>query len=254
MNEPMEQLIEEMSSDNSLIALKAEFEAEGSRIGELIQLKSLADRFSLPLFIKIGGCEAMRDLHDCFTLGARGIIAPMIESPFACEKFKNGLKQTYSEKELQQIEAILNIESITAIKNIDEILDAATAPITGINIGLVDLSCSYGLTRESATSEQNRAIIEELAPKIKQRDLSIGFGGGLSPQSVDFIFQLKGKSERFETRKTIFQLRDRAQIQKSLQLASKFEYLYLLEKKSYYSRIAEEDEMRLEILKNRISQ
>ena len=79
-------ILKELRQKHNILAVKAEFEAEGTRKDELVSLSQLVARADLDLHIKIGGCEAVRDMHECRTFGARAIVAPMIESPFAMKK------------------------------------------------------------------------------------------------------------------------------------------------------------------------
>ena len=80
-----------------LLALKSEYEAEGVRREEFQAIALICKSLSLPLSLKIGGCEAITDLYDCRDYGVDYITAPMIESAYAVKKYEAAIKRIFSE-------------------------------------------------------------------------------------------------------------------------------------------------------------
>ena len=70
-------------------------------------LNEVVLRADMTLIVKIGGCEAVRDLDECRMLGAGGIIAPMVETPYAMKKFSEAANRVYQEQ-AGDIEWIIN--------------------------------------------------------------------------------------------------------------------------------------------------
>src|SRR5271163_1387876 len=87
LEKQMVALLKEMQAEFHVTGLKAEFEAEGTRMEEAMRLKDVASRAGLGLNIKIGGCEAIKDMFDAISLGSERIIGPMIETPYALKKY-----------------------------------------------------------------------------------------------------------------------------------------------------------------------
>lgn len=247
----MLEILKELKSEHNVLAVKAEFEAEGSRTDELIRLNEIVFRADMKLFIKIGGCEAVRDLDQCRLLGANGIMAPMIETPFAMKKFVGAAKKVYG-SELNDVEWIINAETKTCKENFDEILLEGKGFLNTISIGRVDLSASMGLTRAFINGKDVLDYTKFFAQKAKNAGIIAGFGGGISFDTIDFIKEMKGLIQKFETRKIVFKYDDNKERLKSgILKAMEFEVLYLQNKCDFYNKMADEDKLRMQMLLER---
>lgn len=233
--------------------IKAEFEAEGSRKDELIMLREMVDNSGLGLIIKIGGCEAVHDIDQCKLLDASGIMAPMIETPFAMDKFKHAINKVYGE--CNSVERIINAETITCYQNFNEILDCGKGFLTGVTVGRSDLSASMGIHKSEMENDRVFDVTKEFCYKAKNAGLITNFGGNIGVQSVPFIIKMYPYIDRFETRKVVLpKCNDQDQILKSIKKALEFELLYLKFKSKYYSSMANEDESRIARLEKQIYQ
>ena len=100
----LSELVRRIVSRGHLVSIKAEFEAEGTRSDELLRLLDITRHCNVPLTLKIGGCEAVKDLYEARQFGARYIVAPMIESSYALSKFCDTInKVTLLMKRLKSI-------------------------------------------------------------------------------------------------------------------------------------------------------
>ena len=178
-----------------LLSYKAEFESEGTRYHELKELQSIAK--DVPVSVKIGGCEAIRDLYDCQDLGITTVVAPMIETSYAASKFVGALKKVYN----VEPKSYINIETHTAYKNIDTILDVITPDLNGIVFGRVDYVSSLGMSRESVNDSAILTVVKDVKKRCDDYGLDFILGGAVSFDSIPFLQEVGSK---FETRKCIF--------------------------------------------------
>ena len=206
----------------------------------------------MKLYVKIGGCEAVRDIDQCRLLGASGIMAPMIESPFAMKKFKNAAKKVYGDN-WQDIEWIINAETKTCHSNLDAILDEGKDFLSTVSIGRVDLSASMGLTRDEINGDAVYEATHDIAQRAKKAGYTVNFGGGISFNAIPFIQKMYPANDRFETRKVVFHgTNDEAKLKDGILKAMEFETLYLKNKCEYYDRMAKEDQARLKMMAERL--
>ena len=100
--------------------LKAEFEGEGSMFADVASLTQLAKSCCVPINIKLAGAEALRDLYELSYLGVNGVIAPMIESPFAVIKFREAVKRVQKIHHFDKVSVL--VESKVGIQNLPQIV------------------------------------------------------------------------------------------------------------------------------------
>ena len=236
----------ELKEVYGVYGIKAEFEAEGARMDELICLRELILRADLKFITKIGGCEAVHDMQQCKLLGASGIMAPMIETPFAMSKFVGAAKRVYKE-DINTVEWIINAETETCLANYDEVLKVGKGFLNAVTVGRSDLSSSMGIERKDIESEPVFNATRELLQKSRAQGIVTNFGGNIGIESIPFILRMSDVADRFETRKVVITMdNDEKKLKKAIHKALNFELLWLLNKQNYYSRLSTEDMTRIE--------
>ena len=247
--------LKDLRENHHVVGIKAEFEAEGTRLEEMLRLKEVCMASGLGLTIKIGGCEALRDMYECRVIGVERLVAPMVESAYALTKFLAATKLAFPETERRDVAFAINIETIVACNVFHEMLALPEIDgLDGIVMGRVDLTGSMGLSREDINCRKVFDITRDLLLKAKTRSLETAIGGGVSAHSLPFFRELPGGClDRYETRKVIFgcpaALSDDAD--KGILKAVGFELLWLKNKRDYYSLISMEDDQRIGMLESR---
>ena len=248
--------LKHLRDDFGVVGVKAEFEAEGTRIDELLRLIDIVRKAKLKLAIKIGGCEAMKDLMECRQIGVDYIIAPMVETNYALKKFIEAKNKVFNEDEKKFTSFLINVETDQTFQNIEKIskvVQENKKEIQGYVFGRVDYSLSKELDRDEINSDIVLNDVMKVSSICKDLNLELVVGGGVSIDALGFLKTVKNNFlSRFETRKIMFSADAlEKSLDKGMLEAVKFELLWLKNKKNYYGSIFNEDNKRIEMLQKR---
>ena len=249
--------LKKLKRDLGAVEVKAEFEAEGSRLYELMRLKEIATWAGLGLVLKIGGAEAVTDMFYAQNLGIDVLVAPMVESGYALKKYLEAIDKHFSKEMKKATRFCVMIETYQAYKNTDEILKQKLGHlISMVTLGRVDMCGSLDLARVDINCDKILKIATDLFTKAKKKGLKTTIGGGIAKEAIPFIKELVSKKllDRYETRKIVFDANktNDSIIQKGIIEANKFELMWLQNKKNYYTNIATEDDLRIVMLNSRV--
>jgi len=238
-----------------VVALKAEFEAEGTRPDEMLRLLDLARRADLKVALKIGGCEAVSDLHASRLYAADYIIAPMVETPYALTKFAEARDKVYG-ADAGGTEFLFNLETASTLAALDDMAPiAAQAGLNGIVFGRVDFTLSKGMPRGAINERSITDAVLSVAEACIYHDLDLVVGGSVAVEAAPILREIHQlRLDRFETRKVIFDgdaatLPDFAA---GIAHAMAFELAWLENKRDTYRAIAEEDAARIAMMRERL--
>jgi len=187
----MVQTLLELKEKFGVFEIKAEFEAEGSGMDEMMRLKDVTTAAGLPIILKLGGVEVVIDIYCVLQLGVAGIVAPMAETAFALSKYTGMVDKIVPPDNASDIEFAFNLETITGVRNLDEMLALPNLQLLqGMTIGRVDLTGSMGLDRASVDSDEVFEISRAACIKAHAKGLRTAVGGAISTKSIGFLTRL----------------------------------------------------------------
>ena len=248
-------ILKHLRDNYGVFEIKAEFEAEGSRMDEMMRLKDVTSAVGLPIIFKIGGVEAVTDIYSALQIGVKGIVAPMAETPFALSKFLAMIDTIVAKDNAEDIDFAFNLETITAYEKMDEMFALPKINLLhSMTIGRVDLTGSMGVGRAGVESSQVFDICRNAFIKARAKGLKCALGGAISTQTIPFIEKLNKEKlvDKFETRKVVFRSDAVKYGEAAFLKAVEFELLWLKSKKRYYSGIQIEDDHRIQMLSARL--
>jgi hypothetical protein len=239
-----------------VVAVKAEFEAEGTRPDEFLRLLQLAHTANLKVALKIGGCEAVSDLFASKLYGVNYIIAPMVETAYALTKYVEATVKTHGENP-EKTEFLFNLETQSTLENLDQMLPVAKAALDGVVFGRVDFTLSRGMARTAINDRSITDAVLKVAQACKESDLELVVGGSVSPAAIESLREVRAvRLDRFETRKVVFDagILDGQRTEAAIQNAVDFELAWLKNKRDYYGAISGEDASRIAMMEQRQAQ
>ena len=198
----LQEKLQELKNKYGLIGLKADLESVGASYDDVDMLSLIAKELSLEMTVKIGGVGAGNDLNFLSKKNVDNIVAPMVESVYAVEKFVDTAK-IFGHKNTK---LYINIETVEAIKNFDKIVNSKSMEyIYGIVFGRSDLALSLGLKKTNVDSDLILKTVLSFGKKAYQKRKDIIVGGTLRPESINFIKTLnKEFALKCETKYLIF--------------------------------------------------
>jgi 4-hydroxy-2-oxoheptanedioate aldolase len=245
----MTELIKILSDSRNIVGVKQSFEDEGVLLEDVVLMRRITELSGLKLSVKIGGCEALTDIYNCKTMGVDGIVAPMIETEFALQKFIESVIH------INDINFYINIESKSGYENLHKILSSPSSKLLkGIVVGRSDLTKSYGYEKNFVDSDFIYDIVLDIMKTAKSYNMVTLMGGSLSPNSTQFIKNLYSKKliDFIETRNVIIKLNNVNTIDDDIKSAIEFESKWLDFKAKKYNDIGNSYQKRAEIVKNRL--
>jgi len=251
----MFELLKRGRDEHGVVAVKAEFEAEGTRPDEFLRLLELARRADLKVALKIGGCEAVSDLFASRIYGVDYVIAPMVETPYALSKFIDAKTNTHANGG-HQTEFLFNLETETTLRNLDSMVEIAHRKLDGIVFGRVDFTLSRGMPRGAINERSITDAVLRVARACADADLELVVGGSVSTEAIGALREIQAvRLDRFETRKVIFagEAVQSRSIVAGIRNAVEFELAWLKNKREYYGTIAREDEKRIAMMEARLA-
>ena len=255
-DKPMKKVVSfQTTLARSLRKLKTEYDACGLKLSTedagmtIPQIKFWAEFSLLPVVVKIGGPNARNDIKQLVPLKIEGLIAPMVESPYGLENFITAVKDFATHKQFEKLSRHINIETVTAVKQLDSILNIPEAEfLDEITIGCSDLSNSL---KKPAIDRALLNRVTRVVKKVQLKKIPVSVGGGIQPGTIDGFLK-KVQPDKFNTRVVTFNASPARKYEQAVAEALRFEILMLEHDASQGFITRDEEKFRIQELKKRL--
>ncbi len=192
----------ELKDNYGIVGLKGGTEVEDLSFKEIEYIHSISCGI-VPLTIKIGGPEARNDMRKLFELKVEGILAPMIESPYAFNNFIKTAMELLKEYGIRPM-LCMNAETITFYHNMDKIIsNPYFSRIDSVTVGRGDLSGS--MEKSCVDDPEVTKVAKDIIVKVRKLGKKTSVGGKLTPESIMNVYENIG-SHRANTRHVLISL------------------------------------------------
>jgi hypothetical protein len=237
--------------DYGCTGIKISFEDEGALYNEIITMRNLTTSIGVELSVKIGGCEAKRDIIDCMDLNCDCIVAPMIETEFSLKKFLKALDTYHYDKKKG-----FNLETIQAFENLDKLSNNFNK-IDFVTVGRVDFVGSLQKDRNYVDTEDMFEKVKKVFQVAREKGTKCYLGGAITINSKKFLEQLIRDNllDKFENRYIIYDAHkiNIEDLDKLLYWGNVFEVEWLKFIHNRYSNHANKDVERIKMIEERIA-
>ncbi len=242
--------LKDLHDKYNVVGIKQSFEDEGAILSDVVTMRRITELSNLKMYVKIGGCEAITDINNCVSNSIDAIIAPMVETKYAFQKFMSAVKN------IKNTDFHFLCETVTAYDNIDAILNTSEADcLSGVIVGRSDFTKSHGLDKSHVDSEIICKKVKEIFEKSKKKGLLTTMGGNISVNSKEFIKDLYNSNllDKIETRNVVVELNDDnvLNLDETISAILEYEIMWLNFKAQNYESISRSYKERIETLKNR---
>ncbi len=246
----MKKLINQLKTlkqNYGVVGIKQSFQDQGVDLKDVITMRRITQLCEIPMYVKIGGCQAKTDIKNCYKLGIQNVIAPMIQSKFALSKYLQTMKN------YQQMNTYFVCQTSTAVSNIGKILLTYASKLTGVIVGRSDLTKSFDRQKKQTQSKfiQNKVI--DVLSQCKKYNLLTTMGGNISVSSVQNINQLhrQGLLDNIQTRNVVLSLNNIHNLNSSLKMVLSFQQQWIKYKLRILQQKSWDYKCRLDILGKR---